>query len=109
MIQKLYITFFTLLLLLGCSPQTPASPKLSDETLVRIIADLHMAEVAAKKVHPKQKEAFLKKYYNQVYQIHHITKEEFESEFATLELNPDHLAEIYKQAQEYVTIMSKEQ
>lgn len=105
-------SIFSLLIVMigiGCAAPTPPSPDLSEDELVRIIADLHMAEVAAKKVHAKQKEEILTGYYRQVFKIHHISKAEFEKQFAILQQNPDLLTEVYKQALEYVTIMSKEQ
>lgn len=99
----------TLIIGVGCGSPTLPRPELSDQELVHIIADLHMAEVAAKKVHTKQKKEYLEKYYQQVFEIHHITREEFEKNFTILQQNPDLLTKIYDRALEYVTIMSKEE
>ncbi len=100
---------FIFFLVISCNnPKTPPLPDLPDKEMIRILADLHMAEIAAKKVHPTKKDSFLNVYYNQVYQIHHISKEKFEKEFEKLRKNPEKLEDIYKKSLDYVTVMSEQ-
>lgn len=101
------ISIASILLLIGCQNPALPVPNISDEKMVHILADLHMAESAAKKVHGDKKDQLLEKYYDQVFRIHHISKEKFESEFAILEQNPNKLASIYEKTLQYLTVMSK--
>ncbi len=75
---------FTLLLLtiiagiyMACRQQME-QPSLSNATIARIMADLHVAEAATTGLGGYEKDSLTQVYFKQVFEIHGVPKEEYE-------------------------------
>ena len=71
------------LFLFACK-QGAEQPALSDEKVARIMADLYIAEAATYGLTGYQKDSLTHFYYDQVLQIHRVTKEEYEKNLRLL-------------------------
>lgn len=85
------------LLTLGCQP-AHESPSLTDEKMSRILADLFIAEAATNGLSGYPKDSLTHVYYDQVFQIHGISREEYEKNMRLLVLEEAHIEKVVKDA-----------
>lgn len=94
-IQALLVS---LLFLYSCQ-QKPLCD-LPDDQLVRALADIQVAEVAAQNLAGAVKDSVLQVYYDQIFQIHNIESETFRACFEELQQNPDRMALLFEKVLE---------
>jgi hypothetical protein len=66
------------------------------EKMALIVADLHVAEGATTFIEGSKKDSVLNIYYQQVFEIQGISKEEFDKNLETMKLDPEEMAKVYK-------------
>jgi len=90
---KLYliiIFFFAL----GCQ-QNDISYAIEEETMVKILMDMHVAEAATLQGDISQRDSLRKIYYDQIFEIHEISKKTYEEDMEVLKRDAKKLASIY--------------
>lgn len=79
--MKIYIlSSLCLLLLTACykNPETPA-PKIPEDKMIAVLADIHIAEALLTEISPGlKKDSMAQFYYQQIYYIHNIEPEDFD-------------------------------
>jgi Domain of unknown function (DUF4296) len=95
---------FPLLLLwfiVGCSSQQTETLPISEEKLVKLMFDVHVAEGALSQ-HPggPKKDSIADVYYNQVAEIQQVDRAVLDTCLAILQRNPDLSKEVYEKVME---------
>ncbi len=82
--------------------------EIEHETLVKVLADVHISEGALLSVRPAEKDSFRILYYNQIYDIHQISGADFEHDMDVLKRDPKLMERIYEKVMETLEAMEKE-
>ena len=104
---------FLLYLLLSISILTSCNKKvevlpIEESELIKILADIHIAEAAFQNMSTSSKDTLAYQYYDQVYQIHEVEKENVDSCIAILNRNPEQFYNIYAKVQEFLVAAAAE-
>lgn len=91
--RRIYL--ICLLFLLNCQSAEEPLP-LSNEKLVRILADIHLAEAALQGLVGTTKDSFAQIYYNQVYTIHDTDSQLVNESLRILQRDPIRLEKVYE-------------
>ncbi len=79
---------------LGPKEKAAALP-LSEDKLVEVLVDVHLAEVAGQNLIGPQRDSLEALYYRQIFAIHQVDSAEFFHALALLQKEPEQLREIY--------------
>ena len=91
-------------LITGCVEQKEPD-LLPEDQLIRLITDAHLAEGALQNVGASELDSVTKLYYQQIFEIHGISEEEFKNNLDYLSRNPEYAEKIYEQViEEYTNI-----
>jgi len=71
-----------------------------EEKMINILIDVHLIEASLLGYSNEQKDSLTQLYYQQIYEIHSISEEEFLNEMKYLKRHPDYLAQLYEQVLE---------
>jgi hypothetical protein len=82
------------ILLCAACQQPVEQPTLSDETIARIMADLHVAEAATTGLGGYSKDSLMHLYYSQVFELHGIKREAYEKDLRLLARDEVHMGEV---------------
>jgi len=74
--RKYYLYIFLCLLSVGSCMEKELVPVTDEEQIVRVLADLHVSEAAAQQFDVTLRDSFREVYYDQIFKIHQIEKEE---------------------------------
>ncbi len=100
--MRLLFAFFLLsFFLISCNKETEAFP-IEEPELIKILADIHLAEAAFQNLSNSAKDTLAYQYYEQIYQIHEVEKEQVDSCIAILNRNPQLFFDTYKKVQEFL-------
>jgi len=92
-ISTFLLTTTWLLFLPACRQETE-QPSLPDATIARIMADLHVAEAATTGLGGYEKDSLTHLYFKQVFEIHGVSKEEYERNVRLIARNELHLGAV---------------
>lgn len=98
-IRHLIIIIFGILIF---SCESEIQPPIADEKLIEILADVHLSESAAQSLPMKQKDSTMAKYYEQVMEIHEVSRADFDSTMVLLKLKPAKMAKVYEKVLEQI-------
>ncbi len=70
-----------------------------DETIVKVLKDMLIAEGAATRIANDQRDSLTRFYYDQIYQIHGIDSMKFTNDLRLLGESPAHSTEIYSRVE----------
>jgi len=96
-----FLTFFSISLLLSCNEKVEVLP-IPEPELVKILADIHLAEAAFQNLSTSTKDTLAYQYYDQIYQIHEVEKENVDSCIAILNRDPKRFYDIYDKVKEFL-------
>ncbi len=85
------------LLWAACRPEE--RPQLPDETLARIMADLHIAEAAATGLTGYRKDSLLYVYHGQIFALHGTDRQTYERDMRLVARTEEHMMAIVEQAE----------
>ncbi len=74
----------------------------NEDALVRILADVHIAEAAVQNLSGAYKDSILRVYHQQVYRIHNIPEENFRQAVEMLSHEPEHMEKVYKKVEKRI-------
>ena len=80
------IKFMLCLFIVACT--NPQEPVLTKNELIPVLIDLHFSEAVIQSFDRKAKDSMANIYYNQVFQIHGISKEDFDQSMEILRNDP---------------------
>ena len=89
-----------ILLLLAC--EKPENHIIEQEKMVNILVDVHLIEASLLGYSEEQKDTLTELYYNQIYEIHAVTENDFLEEMDYLKKNPEKLKELYEKVLEEI-------
>lgn len=92
-------------LLSACSSD-PALP-LSDDRLVVILADAHVAEAAVQSLSGDYKDSVIRVYYAQICEIHQVSEADFYQSVEQLTLQPEKMDKIYRKVEKRLEELSE--
>jgi len=77
-------------------PVTFLQPDLAEDKMIAILLDIHVAEAAVQMERANKKDSLLHLYYQDIYRIHNITKEDFERNLEAWFDNPEVADQLYE-------------
>jgi len=80
-----------------CSCQKKLESKISDEQIINILADIHIAESAIALVNPAMKDSIVKGYKSEIFSVYKVDSIEFKQYFETLQADPKRMTLLYEQ------------
>lgn len=89
----LLVCFF---LMVSCN-EKPDKMMIPEETLVSVLADVHVAEGALLSIDHTQKDSLKSIYYQQIFEIHSVSDTAFAHDMTILKNNPEQMEIIYEQ------------
>jgi hypothetical protein len=92
-------TAVLLLLALSCKKEKSSLP-ISEEELVTVMADVHLAEAALQDQYGMKKDSLARLYYRQIYRLHGITEEDFQKTMKRLRNDPGRVEQLYERVLE---------
>ncbi len=105
-----FIPFFSLFLfsILSCKEEAPPPLPFEEEKIISVLSDVHLAEAAIQSLGKAIKDSMSQVYYDQIYEIHGIQKQDFEQLMEMLRNRPGDLKRIYGKMMERFEIREKE-
>ena len=88
-------TFLFALLVFFAACQNKFDAPVSEEKLVKILADVHTAEAILETEKQEVRDSMTRIYYAQICEKHGVTKSDFDSTMAIYVQNPEHLDSVY--------------
>ena len=85
---------------IGC--KEPDQPSISQEKMIDILIDVHLIEASLLGFSEEQKDSLSLAYYDQIYQIHSISEEEFIEGMEYLKGHPDYMTKTYEKVLEEI-------
>lgn len=89
---------FSFLATIGC--HRPERPPLDMKKLVEVLVDIHLAEAAMQNLTISVKDSIATRYYQQIYTIHGVKEEDFDSAFTFVKQRPKLMAKVYERVVE---------
>ena len=99
--RSFFLSLFSAILFFSCSKKEEVLP-IPESDLIKILADIHIAEAAFQKLNTSAKDTLAYQYYDQVYQIHQVEKENVDSCLAILKRDPERFYNTYAKVQEFL-------
>lgn len=91
-----FIFFFA-----SCGKSDPKIP-IEEEKLVKLLADVHLAEAAMQDMYGETKDSTAHVYYQQIYHLHEVNHIIFDSSMAILRRNPSYASKVYGQVMKFL-------
>jgi hypothetical protein len=88
--------------LFSCGPK-PAVLPIEKERLIPILVDVHIAEAAVQSLRKQEKDSVIQVYYDQIFEIHKISEDDFYASMEVLKQDAYQLEQIYEVVLEEVT------
>jgi len=89
------IVFLGIICFLGCKEDL--KPTLSDDKMVDVLTDLHLAEAAMLTLNKRIKDSVYLVYYKQVFEIHDVKDSVFFKDLELIRKDPVWIAKIYEE------------
>lgn len=102
--KKLRLLLWIMVLFTACketvSPTPFLEPDISEEKMIALLLDVHLAEAATQTEKSNKKDSLLHLYYQDVFRIHNISKEDFERNLEAWFDNPELADKLYEKVVE---------
>jgi Domain of unknown function (DUF4296) len=101
--SKLLVPLFFSILISACISEKQKQLPISEDSMVELIFDIHVAEAAISPLQAgERKDSLANKYYDQIAEIHQIDRETIDSCLAILQRNPAMAKVVYDKVAENV-------
>jgi len=94
--------FLFVIFLFACGPK-PAVLPIEKERLIPVLVDVHIAEAAVQSLRKQEKDSVIQVYYEQIFEIHKISEDDFYASMEVLKQDAYQLEQIYEVVLEEVT------
>jgi hypothetical protein len=103
--RNYFFLFLSSIFILSSCYREPelSTRKISDQKMIEILTDVHLAEAKLTEFAAKPevfKDSIAKVYYNNIFKIHQVKREEYDQCMNALMKNPDALSKIYEKVLE---------
>ncbi len=86
-----------------CGCETPEEkPRIPEEQLINVLADVHIAEAALQALRGQTKDSMSQAYYQQIYTIHGLDSVEMQQTLEALRKKPEEMKALYDKVMERV-------
>ncbi len=92
----------------SCSKNTVSTPVISEDKLINVLVDIHYAEAATQNVYGAIKDSLLTSYYDEIYQTHHITKEDFQQSIRIVRKDSRKVEKLYEKVLAQINLIETE-
>ncbi len=89
--------YFTVLLIALCTCQSNDTLPIPEETLLKVLSDIHKAEVIFNGETQVHKDSLSRRYYQQIFDRHGITAAQYDTTLSMLSFRPAMMHRIYDQ------------
>lgn len=89
-------------LFLPACETTEEKPQIPEEKMVKVLADIHIAEAALQTLRGQTKDSMSQTYYHQIYAIHEVDSLEVQETLQAMRENPDKMKALYDKVMERV-------
>lgn len=89
----------------SCKP-SPTLP-VDEALLIKVLADVHIAEVAVQNFAGTHKDSIKRIYYQQIYDIHGISETDFRASLQVLSDHQEKMEKLYKKVEKHLESMDK--
>lgn len=98
-----------ILLIFGCSSKSDPAQRLSNNELVNLLTELHVAEAAVQHLPTTGniKDSMANIYYNQILEKHQLSREEYEQIMVGIRTEPGMLIKLYDQVIDSLSQLEK--
>jgi len=96
------------LLLAACSKSEAPQLSLTEEKMLDILVDVHIAESSIQNIYGSEKDSLINLYYQQIYKIHDITEATFNENMKLIRRNPPYVEKLYKIIVDRLSDLEKE-
>lgn len=103
--QRLLLIAIAALLAVSCR-KGPVLP-ISDDTLVKALADAHLAEAAVQNLAGTYKDSILRVYHEQIYRIHGISETDFRQTVQMLTDQPERMEKLYRKVEKRIQYLQE--
>jgi hypothetical protein len=105
--SKLHFLWYSLVLPLAflmssCQNDNPPELPLPEEQLVKVLADVHIAEAAGQQLRGETKDSVMQVYYEQICTMHGVNQEDFKTSMELLRNEPGRLHLVYEKVMEQI-------
>lgn len=100
--------FLALLLFVACQKEKVPELNIPEATLIDVLFDIYIAEVAIQPVFEMDKDSVAHHYYDQIFTIHDVERENFIKDINILRANPELTQDIYQKVIERLKEIEKE-
>lgn len=92
---------------MGCSKPTPTPLPIAEDTMIKILADVHIAEAALATFKKQKRDSLAPVYYNQIYAIHNTDSSTYNTTFEILQNEPTRFNKLYEAVFERLAILKE--
>ena len=78
----------------SCGPK-PTPITMDEDKLVEVLIDVHVAEAAVQMLRGATKDSVINAYYDQIFEIHGLSREDFETTMEILRTDPKRMEALY--------------
>ena len=78
----------------SCGPK-PTPITMDEDKLVEVLIDVHVAEAAVQMLRGATKDSVINAYYDQIFEIHGLSREDFETTMEILRTDPKRMEGLY--------------
>ena len=78
----------------SCGPEPTPIP-MDEDKLVEVLIDVHVAEAAVQMLRGATKDSVINAYYDQIFEIHGLSREDFETTMEILRTDPKRMEGLY--------------
>lgn len=103
----IFLLLFSITILSSCNKGIETLP-IAEPELIKILADIHLAEAAFQNLSTSAKDTLAYQYYDQVYQIHQVEEAMVDSSIAILNRDPERFYSLYTKVQESLVVAAAE-
>ena len=104
MTKKLFVLSCLLFSFIACSERTPLL--VEEDIMIDVLRDIHIAEAAMQNLVDLTKDSLGAIYYDQIFQMHQVNKEDFDSTMSILRKDPGRMGIIYDKVIEELEVIS---
>jgi len=99
---------FLVLLITACGKPDAPQLSLTEEKLLDILVDVHIAEGSIQNIYGPEKDSLINLYYQQIYKIHDISEATFNENMKLIRRNPPYVEELYEKIVDKLSELEKE-
>lgn len=96
-----------LILLVACTNSNHSKLPIKGEKLIEVLTDVYLAEAAMQTLTEHVKDSLGQIYYQQLFEIHQITKSDFDKTIQLMESDPVLLDKLYAKVQERIVLLEQ--